>query len=212
MKDLYTQNKLFIYEKDNQKYEKKENFKKENKIKMLKSDRVYTTKSVLLSLAIAVAFVVFIILGVSTFYPEPKYESYCNFTYIEYTNQSACENAGGAWNPSVEKVGAAPSQPVRVAQGYCDLYKKCNDEYTVVREKYTWKVFIFFELVGLIAITIGVFYSFVSISTGLMGGGVFLLLYSSIRYWGEINKILRFSVICIVLLVLIFLAFKKFKK
>ena len=92
----------------------------------------------------------------------------------------------------------------------CDM---CNKEYRDKREIYNRNVFIIAVVAGLIAVVLGgIVLKLESVSAGIMGGGVLLIIYGTLRYWGDMGDVLRFIILGAVLVVLIWLGYRKFKK
>ncbi|HLC64529.1 MAG TPA: hypothetical protein VJI46_00225 [Candidatus Nanoarchaeia archaeon] len=163
-------------------------------------------KERLLTIAIAVIFVMFVAYGISTFYPEPRYEEFCGEQFPEQAaNETACLEKGGRWSPNFPKCPPGESCP----EGWCDIYYKCNKEFQNKSESYNRVVFIVSGIIGLIAVVIGVvFLKLESVGSGIMGGGVLTIVYGTIRYWGNLQDIGRFAILGIILAVLIGLGYK----
>ena len=136
-------------------------------------------------IAIAIIFALFIGYGIDTFYEAPEYEDYCD-RFVEPLGKNITE--------------------------FEEEQRKCSEEFDAVREPYERNVFIITLIIGMIAIIIGgVILKVETVSSGIMGGGVFTLIYGTMRYWGDMHKYLRFTVLTIVLIVLIWIGYKKFK-
>ena len=188
----------------------------------MKKETKSKVKQVILSIAIALVLTVFVAYGISVFYESPKYENYCgNQPKPFYSNQTSCEAENGTWNPS----GADPkaAQPcydystatptlTKCAEGYCDLFLKCGKEFNEVNNVYNRNVFFTSLIIGLVVIFAGVVLKLESVSAGIMGGGVLLVLYGMIIYWGELGKYLRLFILGLVLAALIWIGYKKFGK
>ena len=48
-----------------------------------------------------------------------------------------------------------------------------------------------------------------SVGAGVLGGGVLIVIYGTIRYWGDMSKYLRIIILGIVLFILIWIGYKK---
>jgi hypothetical protein len=139
----------------------------------------------ILMIAIAIIFALFIGYGIDTFYEAPEWEDYCD----------------------IEERIVDPANQTKLAER-----EQCEEEFDAVREPYERNVFIITLIIGMIAIIIGgVVLKVETVSSGIMGGGVFTLIYGTMRYWGDMHKYLRFTVLTIVLIVLIWIGYKKFK-
>ncbi|MEE9525974.1 MAG: hypothetical protein V3V78_05200 [Candidatus Woesearchaeota archaeon] len=145
----------------------------------------------ILMIAIAIIFALFVGYGIDTFYEAPEYRDYCE----EYARPSPIDRTNQTeFDEFVEKNNA------------------CLDEHKEAYEVYSRNVFIITLIIGLIAVIIGgILLKVESVSSGIMAGGVLTLIYGTMRYWGDMTKYLRFSVLTIVLIVLIWIGYKKFK-
>lgn len=177
-------------------------------------------KRVFLAIAIAIVFAFFVGFGIAAFYESPKYEDFCedtfyekpyprpimgdslNCTYIEPTEElkETCREKGDI-SAKYDKNGCTESY-------YCET---CNKEYRDISEVYNRNVFIIATIFGLIALIAGIVLKITSVSSGLMGGGVLLIIYGIIRYWSGLENYGRFIVMGIALAVLIWLGYKKLK-
>jgi len=163
-------------------------------------------KQTILAVAIAIILVLFVGFGIDTIYDSPDYTDYCNETIRPMKldqNQVDCIDQGGEWIQNQEN-------------SYCDFsekYRECEEEYNQVKEPYERNVFIIALIIGLVAVIVGgLILSVESVGSGIMGGGVLILIYGTLRYWGELSKYLRVVVLGIVLAILIWIGYKKFKK
>lgn len=181
-----------------------------------------TIKSLALAIGILIVLNLFFNIGVRTFYPPLKFETFCpEELQHKYENQAACEEVGGKWieqvygEKYVEQSAPLPvSMPVdRNFQSYCDPFHTCNKTYNTAHEVYERNVFIVLVIAGFIALGIGLQMNAVlAISSGFVWGGVLSLLIGTIRYWSGMQDYLRFVILGIVLVVLIFLGYRKMKK
>jgi len=195
-------------------------------------------KQVFLAIAIAIVFVFFIGFGISTFYESPKYEDFCGERekFADRITEQKCDEIGGKWN--TEERFARPLERIDNNQllctklsekddavtlncqtqeqldnlGYCDRDFYCRGEFDDVREIYNRNVFIIATIFGLIALIAGIVLKITSISSGLMGGGILLIIYGIIRYWSGLENYGRFTVMGIALAILIWLGYKKLKQ
>ena len=171
------------------------------------------TKTIILSLVIAIVLSAFVVYLIQTIHPRPMYEDYCNKQQIpalptgQYPfNESSCQEFGGIWTKPQElriPEGEAKSS------GYCDFYQDCQEDYNNARDSYKLIVFIITLITGLIAISIGIILHLPSVSSGLMLGGTFLVFYGTIVYWSNLTNWLRTIILGIALVILIWLGYKK---
>ena len=162
-------------------------------------------KKLALSLAMVVVLNVFFNVGLETFYPAPDYNDYCPSAPMEklYENQNACTEAGGIWQ-----------QPQAVgALGYCDLFTKCNEEWTAANEPYNRNAFITLTGLGVATLMLGLLVGSLpmAVANGLLYGGVISILIGTIRYWTLMDDYLRFIVSGVALLLLVLVGVKKLK-
>ena len=194
-------------------------------------------KSVLLAIAIAIVFVFFIGFGIASFYKTPKYEDFCGERekFIDTVTEQTCDELGGKWNSedfarpiariesnqllctkTSEKDDAVTlncqTQEELDNRGYCDRDFFCRGEFDDVREIYNRNVFIVATIIGIIALIVGIVLKITSVSSGLMGGSILLIIYGIIRYWSGLQNYGRFTVMGIALIVLIWLGYKKLKQ
>jgi len=166
-------------------------------------------KKIILAIAIAILFVMFIAYAIETIYPSPKYESYCNPNQKQYYNQTDCEHANFTWT-SYPTYIPEKMAPVGVS-GYCDTYSKCQKIYEDANQVYNRNIFFISLIIGIITIIIAVLLSLESVSSGFMAGGVLLIIYGTIRYWGSLSNWLRTLMLAFALAVLVWIGYKKLK-
>ena len=145
-------------------------------------------KSILLSISIAIVLFSFIAYLIQAIRPSPKYDDYCDVRIprsLEY-NQTSEETQEEIW-------------------------KECSQEYDEVMERHNSFVFIIAVIAGLVAIVIGILLKLPSVSSGLMLGGTFLIIYGTSRYWGHFSNWIKTIVMGIVLMILIWLGYNKLK-
>jgi len=96
--------------------------------------------------------------------------------------------------------------------GRCDVNFNCQKEYNSVRELYERNVFFANLIIGILVFIIAFFLGIEAVSSGLMGGAVMLIIYGSMRYWGELSDVWRTFMLGVALSGLIFLGYKKLQK
>lgn len=144
-------------------------------------------KTIILSVAIAIIFFAFVAYLIQAIYPSPQYSDFCE----------------------IERTLTPPDK--NTTQETQEDYSKCSKEYELVRDQYNFVVFIVAVISGLIAIVVGIVLLLPSVSSGLMVGGTFLMIYGTARYWSNLSNWIRTLILAIVLAILIFLAYKKLK-
>ena len=171
-------------------------------------------KQVILSIAIALVLVFFVAYGMNVFYESPKYQDFCDDPRVpklvgeELVNESVCLENGGRWTP---RNYPCLEDDLRCPDGFCDQDFECREEYQQEREVYNRNVFITSSILGLAIVILGVLLKLESVSVGIMGGGALLIVYGTIRYWGELGKYIRLVILGLVLAALICLGYKKFR-
>jgi len=169
------------------------------------------SKNAILGISIAIVLALFIGYGIDTFYDEPDFEDYCDEKRetIDISNEDDCLALGGQWTsiPTEKKLESNLTK-----EGYCDAAYTCRKEYDSAREIYNRNVFIITVILGLISLIIGgIKLKLASVSSGIMGGGALMIIYGTLRYWGNLAKIGRLFILGLVLAVLIWIGYKKFK-
>ncbi len=158
-------------------------------------------KKIFMGIGIALLFVFFVIYAVESFYDSPKYDDYCDSKPVKpLLTQDNCEENNGTWISTGNETG------------YCDNAEsvdRCYDDYNVARESYNRNAFFIVMLLGLIGVIVSFYISNMAVGNGVLAGGVFIVVYSIIRYWGDLNDILRTSAIGVALIVFIWLTYKK---
>ncbi len=149
-------------------------------------------KQRILTIAIAIIFVLFIGYGIQTFYPAPEYEDYCEERAIPVAR-------------TIEEAEDLEQTELFEKQ------KQCRDDFENARQSYDRIVFIITAIIGIITIAVGVILKLESVSAGLMAGGVLTIVYGAIRYWYNMPDYIRFSLLGLVLVGLIWLGYKKLK-
>ena len=178
-------------------------------------------KEVLISIAIAIVFMLFIIYGLNTFYAEPEYTDYCTAAYPDnihpkQTNVSLCIQIEEQNIEAIDKCNREKGQPrYTYDENGCQILKECDMcsvEYNARMEAHNKAIFIIANIIGLAAIIAGIILTVKSISAGLIGGGILTIFYGTIRYWGNLEDYARFIILGIVLGVLIWIGYKKLNK
>ena len=166
---------------------------------------MFSIKNLVFGIAIFFLTMFVGIYGVNTFYEKaPQYDDFCNQTKVNiYINNSAdCVGAGGVWN------AYQGTQKPTPAEGYCDLYYKCNQEFTDAEEKYYKKVFLITLPLGIIIIALGALvFGLEFVGAGLMFGGVGIILYGVGGFWRFADDWLKFTLSLIGLIIVIALGY-----
>ncbi len=167
--------------------------------------KVSKSKRVIFSVAIAFVAVFFFAYAVQAFYPAPDYEDFCGDVRdrVNLNDEASCVEAEGRWT-DYEK----DSLNMEIS-GWCDEDYVCGEEYREARKPYERNVFFANLGLGIILFVVAFFLGLEAVSSGLMGGAVMLIVYGSMRYWGELSDVWRTLMLGVALVVLIYLGYKK---
>ena len=185
-------------------------------------------KAIILSVVIAIVLSAFVIYLVESINPTPQWDDYCGNVsgprYAYNTNVvppvPLTDVSGPRYAYDAKVVPPVPlmeNETQCVANGgiwkngYCDYYYECQKAFDAVNEKHNRVVFIVAAIGGLIAIILGLFLALPSVSSGLMLGGGFLMIYGTSQYWYKLSNWIRVILLGVVLIVLIWLAYRKLK-
>ena len=155
-------------------------------------------KQVLLILGIALIFTVFFGYAAEVVFEQPKYPE----------DKCSCYPKARVLSPS-ESEKYYQSEEYSVCQEECN---KATEAWNQLVEKTNFKSFIALSIISIIAIVAGLALTIEAVSSGILGGGILLLVYSVMRHWGILNKYLRLTLLGIALIVLIYYGYQKIDK
>jgi len=152
--------------------------------------------------AIALVSVFFLAYAVQSFYPSPKYGDYCG-EIKQVNNSKDCKVVGGLWN----------SENVRspVLKEWCDTEFSCREDFNSAKTSYERNVFFINSIIGLAVLITSVFLAVEVVASGLMAGGTIMIIYGTLRYWGNLSNGWRTLMLGIALGILVYVGYKKFK-
>ena len=167
----------------------------------------------ILSVAIAIIFVMFVAYAIQSFYPSPKYNDFCSedLRFKAYNTEKECVAIGGRWTEYDSEIQVAKPINDEKINGWCETDYECREEYDSARDFYNRNVFFIATFIGLVTIILSLVFVVEAVSAGFMGGGVLLVIYGTIRYWGEMSDIYRTIMLAVALAVLIWIGYKKLK-
>ncbi|MBT6774186.1 hypothetical protein HOA91_02345 [Candidatus Woesearchaeota archaeon] len=168
-------------------------------------------KEIIIAITIAIIFALFVGYGIEVFDPSPDHDDFCPEKLYDIDNEEKCLTASGTWGTNSNKPRVPVKEYEAIEEEFCSPAKECYDEFDTARTKHDKIVFIVSIIVGLMAIFTGVLLKKDAASTGILSGGVLLIIYGTIRYWQHANDTLKFILLGIVLAVLIWIAYKKLK-
>ncbi len=179
----------------------------------------------ILAFAIAIVLNLFINYGISVFYKAPQYEDFCNdqFRYSSpypykampaepYTVQQNCS----AIELSEAFQGNCTEQKGYIAykynttgcptEAYCET---CGAMFNDVNNKRNSNVFVILIVFGAVAIIAGLVVKAEAVANGFLIGGILSLIVAAIRNWGQLQDVLKFGILGIVLALLIWVGYRK---
>jgi len=169
-----------------------------------------------LAIGIAVIFAVFISYALYVIYEPPEYYPYrinnCYETYNCQEQISDCHRQFNYSNYQYCYTTVTQSAQYKACQ---ELYDKCNEEFEKKNPRYihSRNSFYILMVIGIITIITGILLTGLEgIGSGLMGGGILVVLWSLVytrQYWFTLNKYIKLTALGVVLAILIYLGYKK---
>jgi hypothetical protein len=179
-----------------------------------------TTRIIKWAIAVAIIIVLnlFFNYAISLIYKAPTFEGFCpnTITSVTYTDQTMCTKAGGQWNQTTEPI-ATPNpnmtNPVKVS-GYCNATYTCSQNFDTAQNVYNRNVFIALVILGILSLVLGAYLMHFSsaVALGFSFGGVLALIIGAIRYWSNMQDVLRVVVLAVALAALVWVGIKKIKE
>jgi hypothetical protein len=164
-------------------------------------------KEKLISIAIAIILTMFIFFGINTFYKSPEWDDMCEGIRGART-KADCETNGGEWEEHERPIPVKPEGNQTYESGFCE----CS-VYENARDAYAKNFFIIALVIGLAAVISGaVVIKLPSVASGVLAGGILTLIVGIMRYWGDLQDVLRFLLLGLVLAILVAIAYKKKSK
>jgi hypothetical protein len=173
-------------------------------------------KQRILTVAIAILFVLFIGFGIDTFYKSPRYDDYCKQQYNPYPIKEVKVNCTGEPvqtqklidNCTVQKGYLNPIYDDNgcVASYYCET---CGNSFDEANKSYNGVVFTVALIIGIIAMIVAIILKNDTVSPGILGGGFLTILYGTIRDWSNLGDYLRLALLGAALAILIWIGYKK---
>lgn len=174
-------------------------------------------RQIAVATAVAILSALFVILLVDLAYNEPNYSDFCkNDVGIGRpipVVQGTCDyNYGDDYQNCVNQSGLAR---FKYNESGCPVFDKCdfcNRDFNDAQKVYNRDLFLIAAVVGLAMIFGGILWKIEFLGTGLMFGGIILLLYATVRYFGDADKLLRVLIILGELLIVLWIGYKKLYK
>lgn len=160
-------------------------------------------KNVILSVSLAILSVMFIAYAIQSFYPSPKYEDFCERMAIvtPTDTEAGCINEGGLWITGREGLS-----------GYCNANYYCGIDYDLAKNSYEKNIFFINMGIGAVVFVVAFIFLEGILSIGFVAGGSIMLIYASIRHWGQLTDIWRTLVLGVALALLGWLGYKETKR
>ena len=177
-------------------------------------------KKVALTIGIAILFTLFIVFLVDAIYSAPKYEDYCTpqFAPTPIIKGGVAVNCTQAYNETLANKCYKDQGEARYKydsngcekEMYCDL---CSKEYNTKNSTYTKNLFYISAIIALISILVGLYSpkDLDAIASGLIFGGILVLLQGTVRVFGDLGKWTKVLVLGIELIILIWIGYKRIK-
>ena len=177
---------------------------------MVKKEKHFNVLKWILVLGIIVVLNLFFSFAIKLVYDSPEYTDFCTEKQVRVqpNTQEECTVEGGQWS---EYDIRDPKLAEGEATGYCNTDFTCRQEFDDERSVYNRNVFVILVILGVTSLVAGIFVSAASVSIGLSLGGVLSLIIGSIRYWSDMDDILRVIMLGVALLTLIWVGIKKLK-
>lgn len=167
-------------------------------------------KNILLGIAIFFLTLFVGMYGINTFYGKaPQYNDYCP---VNSANTfSECINLNGTWINNTQTQNTLkeiPPKPI-TESGYCQYdYTRCQKQLETAQEKYYKGVFYIALPLGIILMAIGLLlFNLAPVGTGLMAGGIALVIFGSESYWRFAGDLIKFLLSLAGLIAVIILAY-----
>jgi hypothetical protein len=170
-----------------------------------------------LIIGIAIVVNLFITYLVDVIYNAPEFTTFCPERQVNRAieSEAACLEVGGQWNENVNmKSGEFPQEAVVVplSSSYCDVNYTCSKQFEDAMKVYNRNVFVVFVTLGILLLIGSVYLAgSEAVSLGLSFGGVLALVIGSVRYWSDMDDILRVVILGLALVGLIYVAWKQFR-
>ncbi|MBN2095653.1 MAG: hypothetical protein JW727_06390 [Candidatus Aenigmarchaeota archaeon] len=192
----------------------------------------FSVRQNILTAGIAILMVFFVSYGIGSFYPAPEYSDFCTQGILGFAieSESQCQEYGGKWMnytalqiPTLQEQYVCTRMPsdnqteVRLSctvaperSGYCEVDYYCSKDFEAANEIYRRNFFVASAFLGIIVLVLGgAVLKLENVGAGIMGGGLLVILYGIVKYWGLATDMIKFLMTGIALAVLLWLGYKK---
>ena len=94
------------------------------------------------------------------------------------------------------------------ATNYTQNFEACYERQNELREKHNYVSFVVLGIISIASIIAGMHLNG-SVRDGIVGGGVLILIYASLRYWGDVGELTRLAILGAGLVALVVMATKR---
>jgi hypothetical protein len=145
--------------------------------------------NVVFGIGIAILLFLVVLLGINAFYPEPKYEEFCdNRDYPPAPMPAGLEKEN-------------TTMPVS--------YSECYDKFDSAMENYERNIFLIASFIGIIFVIVSLYLlGMINIAAGVAFAGLATIVYGFARGWDGTGEMIRFIVGLIVVAIVIFFGVK----
>ena len=184
-----------------------------NQLSQVKKQKHIGALKWILVVGLVVVLNLFFNFAIQLIYDAPEYTDFCEEKQvrIQPETQEECLAEGGQWTEDRFIRAVRVEELAPAVKGYCNTDFTCRQEFDDTRSVYNRNVFVVLAILGVASIVLGVFISASSVSLGLSLGGVLSLVIASIRYWSDMDEILRVIILGFALVALIWVGIKKLR-
>lgn len=147
-------------------------------------------KKIVLGFGIAIVFAALVHYGICTFFPQPKWQDYRVQNYWERHKRAS----------NKEKIALEEEKNRKE-----ELRKKDQQEWAT-------RYFYIGLPVGILAVIVGALIKLPAIGSGLLGGGILVLIESYGHYWLHMPDAPKFISLCAVFILLLWIGYKKIER
>lgn len=164
-------------------------------------------QQLIISAAIAIVLVAFIMYSLHLIYPSPEYSDFCpeRLRIPLPETEETCSAEGGRWQPN-----NAPCVEPKCPQGWCEYDYQCRNDFEEARKPYERNTFLIIASTGVTLIILALLLKLAAVSGGIGVGGLILLIIAVVGYWDKFGEYVRLLLLGLLLAALIFIAYKRF--
>jgi len=170
-----------------------------------------------LTLAVGVLLALFVGFLVDAIYSSPQYNDFCDGRdrfipkFPERINTSLCspvDYSDSIYDTCTGDMGYVAYESDENGCEVTPYCETCGVDYDNASEKYSRNLFFILAPLSLLLIAIGVFIITDSIAAGFILGGILTLIYSTIRVFGDLSKVMKVVILGVELALVIWLGYR----